>query len=185
MTGSLDRDRLGRLLDALNDRLRRANVRASLYLVGGAAMLLAYGRTRATSDVDVRIDAATEAVTAAVADVAAEHGLEYDWLNQHAVACIPGAADRRAPTLYNTPNLVITGASAEHLLAMKLEAGRRTDVDDIRMLLDRLCIDEPAEAARIHAHLFPASARRERVERPAASHAPPRTARGGALTRFL
>ena len=35
MTGSLDRDRRGRLLDALNDRLRRANVRASLYLVGG------------------------------------------------------------------------------------------------------------------------------------------------------
>ena len=131
MTGSLDRDRLGRLLDALNDRLRRANVRASLYLVGGAAMLLAYGRTRATSDVDVRIDAANEAVTAAVADVAAEHGLEYDWLNQHAAACIPREADRRAPTLYNTPNLVITGASAEHLLAMKLEAGRRTDVDDI------------------------------------------------------
>lgn len=165
MTGSLDRDRLGRLLDALDDRLRRANVRASLYLVGGAAMLLAYGRTRATSDVDVRIDAATEAVTAAVADVAAEHGLEYDWLNQHAAACIPREADRRAPTLYNTPNLVITGASAEHLLAMKLEAGRRTDVDDIRMLLDRLGIDEPEEAARIHAHLFPASARRERVAR--------------------
>ena len=117
MTGSLDRDRLGRLLDALNDRLRRANVRASLYLVGGAAMLLAYGRTRATSDVDVRIDAANEAVTAAVADVAAEHGLEYDWLNQHAAACIPKEADRLAPTLYNTPNLVITGASAEHLLA--------------------------------------------------------------------
>ena len=120
MTGSLDRDRLGRLLDALNDRLRRANVRASLYLVGGAAMLLAYGRTRATSDVDVRIDAANEAVTAAVA----EHGLEYDWLNQHAAACIPREADRRAPTLYNTPNLVITGASAEHLLAMKLDPRR-------------------------------------------------------------
>jgi hypothetical protein len=82
MTGSLDRDRLGRLLDALDDRLRRANVRAS-----------------------------------------------------------------------------------EHLLAMKLEAGRRSDVDDIRRLLDRLGIDEPEEAARIHAHLFPASARRERPHR--------------------
>ena len=89
-------------------------------------MLLAYGRTRATSDVDVRIDAANEAVTAAVADVAPEHGLEYDWLNQHAAACIPREADRRAPRRYNTPNLVITGASAEHMLAVKLEAGRRT-----------------------------------------------------------
>ena len=165
MTGALDRDRLGRLLDALDDRLRRMKVRASLYLVGGAAMLLAYGRTRATSDVDARIDAAHEAVIAAVADVAAEHGLEYDWLNQQAAACIPSGADRRAPTLYSTPNLVITGASAEHLLAMKLEAGRRTDVDDIRLLLDRLGIEEPEVAARIHAHLFPSSARRERVER--------------------
>ena len=165
MTGSLDRDRLGRLLDALDARLRRANVRASLYLVGGAAMLLAYGRTRSTSDVDARIDAAHEEVIAAVADIAAENGLEDDWLNQQAAACIPTEADRRAPTLYSTPNLVITGASAEHLLAMKLEAGRRTDVDDIRMLLDRLGIDEPEEAAGIHAHLFAASARRGRVER--------------------
>ena len=112
-------------------------------------MLLAYGRTRATSDVDVRIDAANEAVTAAVADVATEHGLEYDWLNQQAAACIPREADRRAPTLYNTPNLVITGASAEHLLAMKLEAGRRTDIDDIRTLLDRLGIDEPERVERL------------------------------------
>ena len=113
MTGSLDRDRLGRLLDALNDRLRRANVRASLYLVGGAAMLLAYGRTRATSDVDVRIDAANEAVTAAVADVAAEHGLEYDWLNQHAAACIPREADRRARDLIGRPltRRVVLGSS--------------------------------------------------------------------------
>ena len=113
MTGSLDRDRLGRLLDALNDRLRRANVRASLYLVGGAAMLLAYGRTRATSDVDVRIDAANEAVTAAVADVAAEHGLEYDWLNQHAAACIPRVADRRARGLIGRPltRRVVLGSS--------------------------------------------------------------------------
>ena len=165
MTGALDRDRLGRLLDALDDRLRRANVRARLYVVGGAAMLLAHGRTRATSDVDARIDAANEAVIAAVADVAAEHGLEYDWLNQQAVACIPAEADRRATTLYSTPNLVITGASAEHLLAMKLEAGRRTDVDDIRRLLDLLGIGEPEEAGRIHAHLFPSSSRKERVGR--------------------
>lgn len=80
-------------------------------------------------------------------------------------ARIPSEVDRRAPTLYSTPNLVITGASAEHLLAMKLEAGRRTDVDDIRLLLERLGIEEPEAAARIHAHLFPSSARRERVER--------------------
>ena len=184
MTGSLDRDRLGRLLDELNDRLRRANVRASLYLVGGAAMLLAYGRTRATSDVDVRIDAANEAVTAAVADVAAEHGLEYDWLKPARCRLYPQGSGSPGADALQHANLVITGASAEHLLAMKLEAGRRTDVDDIRMLLDRLGIDEPEEAARIHAHLFP----RRREGSGSNACCEPCSARNrlrGALTRFL
>ena len=37
---------------------------------------------------------------------------------------MPPARDDRARTVFNTPGLVVTGASAEHMLAMKIDAAR-------------------------------------------------------------
>ena len=78
---------------------------------------------------------------------------------------MPREADARAPTLYNSPYLVVTGASAEHMLAMKLESGRNTDRQDVDTLLDHLEIRGPDEAVRIHERLFPDSARKDDVVR--------------------
>ena len=78
---------------------------------------------------------------------------------------MPREADARAPTLYNSPYLVVTGASAEHMLAMKLESGRNTDRQDVEILLDHLAIRGPDEAIRIHERLFPDSTRKEDVDR--------------------
>ena len=66
----------------------------------------------------------------------------------------------RAQTLYESPHLVVTGASAEYLLAMKLEAGRDKDVEDIAYLLDHLKIEESDEALAIHEAALPDSERR-------------------------
>jgi hypothetical protein len=48
----LDRPKLERAFTALGERLTRRNVVADVFIVGGAAMALAYDATRATRDVD-------------------------------------------------------------------------------------------------------------------------------------
>jgi len=48
----LDRARMTALLNELSDRLEARGIAASLYLVGGAAMTLAYGREGLTPDIE-------------------------------------------------------------------------------------------------------------------------------------
>ena len=164
MRGSLDREALIELLDELARRLERRKVRAQVYLIGGAAMSLAFDRSRTTHDVDARIDSGHGALTEAVREIARERGLPGTWLNEQATANLPRSPDTRARTVYESEYLTITGASAEHILAMKLEAGRATDVDDIATLIGRLRISTAEEALAIHGRLFPDSTRRGRAE---------------------
>ena len=165
MPGSLDRDALIELLDDLAGRLERRKVRAQIYIIGGAAMSLAFDRRRTTHDVDARIDAGHGALTEAVLEMARERGLPGTWLNEQATANIPRTPDLRARTVYDSPYLTITGASAEHILAMKLEAARATDEDDIRALVGHLEIESVEEAMKVHARLFPESIRQTRAIR--------------------
>ena len=164
MPGSLDREALVELLDELARRLERRKVRAQIYVIGGAAMSLAFDRSRTTHDVDVRVDSGHGALVEAVREIARERGLPESWLNEQATANIPRLPDTRAKTVYESEYLTITGASAEHILAMKLEAGRATDVEDVATLVERLDITAPKEALAIHGRLFPDSGRRDRVE---------------------
>ena len=164
MRGSLDREALIELLDELARRLERRKVRAQVYLIGGAAMSLAFDRSRTTHDVDARIDSGHGALIEAVRAIARERGLPGTWLNEEATANIPKSPNTRARTVYESEYLTITGASAEHILAMKLEAGRATDVDDIALLIGRLGISTAEEALAIHGRLFPDSTRRGRAE---------------------
>jgi hypothetical protein len=48
----LDREKLERAFTALGDRLVRRGIVADVFIVGGAAMALAYDATRVTGDVD-------------------------------------------------------------------------------------------------------------------------------------
>ena len=69
---------------------------------------------------------------------AIRHGLPTTRLDEQATAYLLSNPDYRAPVVYDSSHLVITGASAQHLLAMKLEAARRTDQADIVALLRAL-----------------------------------------------
>ena len=157
---ALSKAELMELLDALSERLRRNRAVAKIYVIGGACMALAYGRGRSTEDVDARIDTGHGALAEAARDIARERGLPESWLNEQATSAIPRARDHRAQTLYESPNLVVTGASAEYLLAMKLEAGRDKDVEDIVYLLERLEIKESDDALGVHERVLPDSRRR-------------------------
>ncbi len=155
MSGSLDRKKLHALFDELSDELRLQRARAQIYIVGGAAMSLAFSRERTTQDVDARIDAGHGRLTEAVRKVGRRHGLGDSWLNEQATWAIPRSADSLARTLYESQYLSVSGASARHLLAMKLLSARGTDREDIAALSKHLGLKGPEDAIRIYRELFP------------------------------
>ena len=134
--------------------LRRRRVRGHIYVIGGAAFALGFDSRRYTMDVDVLIKRAAGAVTAASRQVALRHGWAEDWLNEDAVPLIPSAPDGRARTVYEDAGLVVTAASAEHLLAMKLRASRPKDREDIEFLVGHLGLSSAKEAIDLHDEVF-------------------------------
>jgi hypothetical protein len=125
-----DRDAIQRALEALNEELQRRRVRADIHLVGGAAMLLAYGERPATRDLDGIWEPDTPVREAAWA-VARQLGLPRNWLNNQASVYMSSRA--------TTGRVVFSGShhdakvtAAEHLLAMKVMASRpASDAEDI------------------------------------------------------
>ncbi|HET8657838.1 MAG TPA: DUF6036 family nucleotidyltransferase [Micromonosporaceae bacterium] len=132
----LDGHQIRRLFDDLSEELARRGRRAEVFLVGGAAMALAYDARRSTRDIDA-VFQPKEEVYAAAAAVAARHDLPDDWLNDGVKGFLPGE-DPRARQVYESEALRVDVASPQYLLAMKLLAAREQDVDDI-VLLYRLC----------------------------------------------
>lgn len=157
MHGSLDRNAILGALEALSERMRKKRLRAHIYIVGGAAMCLTHRRSRATFDVDALIVDETGSVVEAAREVAVERGLPRDWLNDDVrqLSVMPPAPDRCAKTIFDSPHLVVTGASARHLLAMKVHAARDRDLEDISTLVRELDIATMSELRDIHKAVFP------------------------------
>ena len=165
MSGSLDHALIRQLFDELSAALEARGVRGHVYLIGGGAMITGYGRDRMTKDVDVRIDEAKDEVLAAAAAIGERHGLDERWLDLGAAQFVPRGDDARAKTIHNSPGLLVTGASAEHLLAMKVFAGRRPDLDDIKHLAGILGITRTSDAIRICEQSYPGWLVRGRTRR--------------------
>ena len=154
---ALDRQALQRALDGLSRHLAERDIRAHIYVVGGAAMVLAHGSARLTRDVDALAIDRREEVLDAAHRVAEELGLARSWLND-AVRTAPWPTPRqegRTAVVYDSPHLVVTGASAEQLLAMKIRAGREADREDIELLIRRLGISTLLHVQAIHDAVFP------------------------------
>ena len=83
----LDGEKMRSLLDELDGRLRARGIAASIYVVGGAAMALAYGREALTPDVDAI--ASHAAVFEEASALAKTHGLPEHWLNAGAAPWVP------------------------------------------------------------------------------------------------
>jgi hypothetical protein len=133
----LGRRELLTALAELDEELGNLNVRGEVFIVGGAAMAIAYDTRRATADVDAVFIPSSEVRTAA-SRVAERLNLESDWLNDGAKAFMPGE-DENQIGVYEGRNLSVAAASPQYLLAMKLMASRvERDQDDIRDLY-RLC----------------------------------------------
>jgi hypothetical protein len=137
MSTGLGREDIRALLDDLSAELAARGARAELFLVGGAALAVAYDATRATRDLDA-VFIPTDTVRQAAAAVAQHRGLTEDWLNDAVKGFLPGP-DPDAQRFYSSDSLIVDVASPRYLLAMKLFAARaEIDADDIILLYRQL-----------------------------------------------
>ncbi|HEX2743725.1 MAG TPA: hypothetical protein VHN16_04900 [Streptosporangiaceae bacterium] len=88
----LDRAQLERAFTALGERMVRRGVVADVFVVGGAAMALAYDATRVTRDVD-SLFVPHGVVLEEARKVAQDLGLPAWWLNEQASVYISGKDD--------------------------------------------------------------------------------------------
>lgn len=146
----------------LSQELRWHRVRAHIYVIGGAAMALGFDNRRHTMDVDALIESGHGPMVDAVRRIARRHGWPETWLNEEAVPALPRAPDGRARTVYGDRNLVVTAASAEHLLAMKVRAACPKDRKDIAFLAKRLRLSSAREVFDLHDEVFPSTPPRRR-----------------------
>jgi hypothetical protein len=146
--------RILKALRALGDELSRQDIRGQIFIVGGAAMALAYSTRRVTKDIDAVFEPKS-AIYAAAEKVAEEQGLPADWLNDAVKAFIPGQ-DPEARLLPIIKGIEVSTASPRYLLAMKLMAMRfGEDDEDIEILLDQCNMHRPQEALDLLEHMYP------------------------------
>jgi hypothetical protein len=143
--------------------LAEREIEARVFVVGGAAMILAYGERRMTRDVDAIFEP-KEAVYAAARDVGLSKGWPDDWLNDAAKGFAPGhEPDQRV--VFRTGNLEVAVASPEYLLAMKLLASRpNQDVDDIRLLYTQLGFTTAQEGMDLMDRYYPRRQPQPRIQ---------------------
>jgi hypothetical protein len=141
---SFDRAAALSALTTLGERLAAQGLIGDIYLVGGAAMVLAYDAERLTRDIDA-VFAPTDAIYQVAGEMVEELGLPRGWLNDAANGYVPGADAKASPVL-DVPGLRVTAASAEHLLGMKLLAARpeqdRGDIARLAVILSLTTVDE-------------------------------------------
>lgn len=129
----LDREAITALLTELGATLAASGEHADVFLVGGAAIALAYNTRRATRDLDAVFEP-KQIVYAAAKQIAEIHGLPEDWLNDAVKGFLPGA-DPNATTLFERPGISVRVASGRYLFAMKAAAARMgRDSEDLRFL---------------------------------------------------
>lgn len=145
----LDRDRIVALLTEVGALLHGQGLQGSIYVAGGAAMSLVFDSRTATRDVDAVFRSDRGQLLAAAQVVARTHGLPLGWLNDRVAALVPPGDDPEATEVLVVPGLWVVAASAEHLLAMKMYAGRDRDLDDLVVLFGHLGITSAEQAVAV------------------------------------
>lgn len=141
-------------LQALGDELSSKDVHGQIFIVGGAAMALAYSTRRVTKDIDAVFEPKSSIYEAA-SRVAENLGLPEDWLNDAAKGFMPGKDEDPRP-VPDIEGIEITTASPQYLLAMKLMAMRfGEDDEDIEILIHECGLHNEQEALELLERMYP------------------------------
>jgi predicted nucleotidyltransferase len=126
-------------LERLGQLAQKQDYEIELMVVGGAAMVLAYGARQSTHDVDVVILQPREARIARELAKKVARELDWDdgWLNDAAKGYVVGLSEGQV--LLSAQGIKVRAPAVEQLLAMKLSAWRDdVDIADARRLLEEL-----------------------------------------------
>lgn len=152
----LDRAQIEHAFSQLAARLARRRIHADLYVIGGAAIALAWDDRRTTRDIDALFETDRhQALLEEVWAVADELKLPRSWLNEQAAAYVPRRPDPGQRRVWDAPSLRVVTAGPEFILAMKVRAARPSDMADVRLLLGILRITSLADALAVHDRVFP------------------------------
>lgn len=149
----LSRAEIIRALERLSELLVERGVKADLYVVGGAALVLAFDARPATRDVDAAFKSKNEVYKAA-SQVAREQRLPDEWLND-SVKKFLGRPDRQPVPSLDLPGVRVMLGSERYLLAMKILADRHErDRNDIAFLIKRLGIQGMEELEAVFSEVY-------------------------------
>lgn len=153
---ALSTQRLHELLDELSEELEVRGELGQLFVVGGAAMALAYDETRTTRDVDAVFEPKRQ-LRELAAEIGGRHGLDEDWLNDAAKGYMPGA-DEAARTAYESEFLLVQVPSPQYMLAMKLHASRdERDLEDAAKLATIAGVSTSQQGIELLSRMYPES----------------------------
>lgn len=150
----LDRKTVLEAFQRLSAYLSEAGVVGEIALLGGTAMMMAFQARQATKDVDA-IFAPTREVRDAAKRVAADLGLNEDWLNDSAKGFLSARGDFSEQGLPQYSHLRILSPTPEYMLAMKVLSARVAvgtdpgDKGDIALLMKRLGLKTNQEVMNI------------------------------------
>ena len=151
----MDRNEIDGALRELSELLDRQGVVARIYLVGGAAMVLAYESRFSTDDVDGS-GYPTDAVIAAAAEIAERRRLPSDWLHDSVKVYFPTFKEPDWRPVFKIGIVEVVVADERTLLAMKMRASRgRRDEADIRFLLEKCGCESVDDALALYEEYFP------------------------------
>jgi len=149
----MDRSEIVAALTALGDALQRRGVQGEMYVVGGAALALAYDARRSTRDIDAVFEPKQE-IYAGAAEVAEQLGLPPGWLNDAVKGFLAGD-DRDAAPVLDVPGLRCLAASPRMLLALKVLAHRvGEDEVDVLLLARELGLRTAADVLAVAEEVF-------------------------------
>lgn len=172
----LGRDEMFALFEELAAEADSRGVHIDLFLIGGAAMAVAYSEQRITDDID-RVFEPRATVVDIVGTIAARHGLPETWLNDHAKVFLPEYRDANvaladwlpddphATVHFDRPGLAIRVASPRYLFVLKALAARESDEDDLRVLWPLCDFTSAAEGIAAVARAYPDLAVKPNVRR--------------------
>lgn len=149
----MEREEIVSALTDLAAELQRRGTTAEMYVVGGAAIALAFDERRATRDIDAVFEP-KDVVYEAAATVGAERGLPSGWLNDAVKGFLAGEDPEATPVL-DLPGLRCLTASPRILLALKVLAHRiGEDESDVRLLASELGLDSADQVLVIAEETF-------------------------------